>query len=274
MAFVALSLVGCNPDKPDGPDGPDGPVIGPTSDVPEIADPADNAVTFALNIPDGVCKDVYMEGAYEGWSIDVATATKFAALEGYENWYVATVTCDDMGEAATMKDWFGACKVLLSDEEGNIPGDWSSQWNSDKVTVLEGPAELVDDQGQKALNYTGEGGDVVYIKIEGWQNKPCAFYGVATAAQIKCASIVDGDGNGWNYADMVADGNGTFHYDVALAEGAIGNMGCNIGVVVDGELIESWNALDDVEGAAAGVNVRYTFVSENGPKGTVTIQKL
>ena len=278
MAVATIAMVGCKPDEPTPTPGP-----GPTPDpdpvvtTPEL-DGVSGAIVIALNIPDGICKDVYMEGNYEGYSIDPATATKFAPLEGYANWYTATVTVPSGTEDVT--EYMGNCKVLLSDENGAIPGDWSSQWNSDKVVIADGsPAELVDDMGQKAMHFTADAvGGVVYVTIGGWQNKPCANYGVAAAAKIKAANIIvyneEEDKNmDWQWADMKAEGNGVFTYELEVV--SVDNLGCNIGYQDGEDLVEAWYPFDNTEaGIKEGDKIKYTFTSENGPKGKVEVKKL
>ena len=269
MAVATLALVGCKKtDEPVGP-GP-GPVDPQPAEAPDVA-PTAGAITVVLNIPDGICKDVYMEGAYEGYSIDPAVATKFAEIAGFADWYQAVIPVADAVEDVTA--YMGNCKVLLSDEAGAIPGDWSSQWNSDKVTITEeSPAQLVDDMGQKAMNFAAEAvGGVVYITIGGWQSKPCVDYGVATALKIKAANIFNEDDEAWQWDDMVAQGNGVFTYELTVVDDS--NLGANTGFVVDDEIVEAWNDLGNGEtlGIQVGDKVRYTFTSENGPKGTMTI---
>jgi len=280
LAVATIAMVGCKRggDEPTpGPGPTPDPTPDPTVEAPEL-EGVNGAILVALNIPDGICKDVYMEGEYEGWSIDPAVATKFAALDGYANWYTATIAIPAGTEDVTA--YMGHCKVLLSDESGAIPGDWSSQWNSDKVVLGEGaPAELVEDQGQKAISFLADAvGAVVYITINGWQNKPCANYGVATAAKIKAANIVvvdteNDEKQNWQWADMKAEGNGVFTYELTINLENGDNFGCNIGYVDGEEIVESWYPY---EGAAfsEGDKVRYTFTSENGPKGTVKVEKL
>lgn len=274
MAVATIALVGCKKDPEPTPTPTPTPT--PSQDVPEL-DGVPGAILVAINIPDGICKDVYMEGNYEGYSIDVATATKFAPLAGFANWYTATVAIPEGTEDVT--EYMGNCKILLSDEAGNIPSDWSSQWNSDKVTIAEGsPAELVDDMGQKAMHFTADAvGAVVYLTIEGWQNKPCAAYGVATAAKIKAANVTAVDGEGveqnWQWADMEAKGNGVFTYTLTIDLANGDNFGCNIGYVDGEEIVESWYPYEG-DAFADGDRVQYTFTSENGPKGTVVVEKV
>ena len=214
-----------------------------------------------------------MEGEYEGWNIDPAVATKFAEIAGFADWYQAVITIPADVEDVTA--YMGHCKVLLSDEDGAIPGDWSSQWNSSKVVIAEGsPAELVDDQGQQAMSFTADAvGGVVIVTIGGWQSKPCVDYGVATALKIKAANIFNEDDEAWQWDDMVAQGNGVFTYELTVVDDS--NLGCNTGFVVDEDIVESWNAYDNSETAfTVGDKLRYTFTSVNGPKGTLVIQKI
>lgn len=277
MAVATIAMVGCKPNEPTPTPGP-GPTPDPDPEVttPEL-DGVEGAIVIAINIPDGICKDVFMEGNYEGYSIDPAVATKFEPLADFANWYTATVAVPAETEDVTA--FMGNCKVLLSDENGAIPGDWSSQWNSDKVVIAEGsPAELVDDMGQKAMNFTADAvGGVVYITIGGWQNKPCADYGVAAAIKIKAANIVvyneaEDKNENWQWADMEAKGNGVFTYTLTVSAENGDNFGCNIGYMDGEDLIESWYPYEG-EAFAEGDEITYTFTSENGPKGTVVVTK-
>lgn len=276
MAVATIALVGCKKDPEPTPTPTPTPT--PSAEKPEL-DGVDGSIVIAVYIPDGICKDVFMEGGYEGWSIDPTVATKFEAIAGYANWYKAVIAIPEGTEDVTA--YMGTCKMLLSDEEGNIPSDWSSQWNSDKVTIDEASAAaamLVDDMGQKAMNFTADAvGAVVYLTIEGWQNKPCAAYGVATAAKIKAANVTAVDEEGveqtWQWADMEAKGNGVFTYTLTIDLANGDNFGCNIGYVDGEEIVESWYPYEG-DAFADGDRVKYTFTSENGPKGTVVVEKV
>lgn len=274
MAIATIAMVSCKGKNEPTPEPTPTPTPTPTEQAPEFDVPAD-ALVIAAYIPDGICKDVYMEGAYEGWNIDPSVATRLAPVEGYANWYAAEIKIPT--DVEDLAEYMGTCKILLSDADGNVPGDWSSQWNSDKVIVHEGSAaELVDDMGSKALKFTADAlGAAVFVTINGWQSKPCVDYGVAKACKIKCANIfvVDEEDTrtGWNWADMEAKGNGVFTYSVLVEDDS--NLGANIGIEVDGEIVESWYDLGNGEslGIAVGSTVLYTFTSENGPKGQLTI---
>lgn len=279
MAVATIAMVGCKKGGNDPVIPTPDPDPQPQSKVPEL-DGTAGAITIAINIPDGICKDVYMEGEYEGWNIDPTVATKFAEVKDYANWYSAVVTIPEGTEDVTA--YMGHCKILLSDSEGKIPSDWSSQWNSDKVTVAEASASaaaLVEDQGQKAMEFYADAvGAVVYLTIEGWQSKPCVDYGVATAAKIKAANIVvyneeEDKNENWQWADMKAEGNGVFTYELTIALENGDNFGCNIGFEADGEIVESWYPYEG-DAFKEGDKVRYTFTSENGPKGAVKVEKV
>ena len=281
MAVATIAMIGCKKEDPVTPSGGGGdtptPTPTPTVEKPDV-DGTAGAITVVAYIPDGVCKDVYMEGAYQGWNIDPAAATKFEEIADYPNWFKATIVVPGSEEDVTA--YVGHCKILLSDEEGNIPGDWSSQWNSDKVTIDEASAALaskVDDSGFQAIEFTPDAvGAVVYLTIEGWQNKPCIDYGVATAAKIKAANItavIEEVTQNWQWADMTPLGNGVFTYEVVIDTENGDNFGCNTGIVVEGEIVEAWHPYEGTP-FANGDRVRYTFTSTNGPAGTVVIEKV
>lgn len=281
MAVATIALVGCTKDPEPTPTPTPTPT--PSAEKPEL-DGVDGSIVIAVYIPDGICKEVVIEGAFSelepgDGGYKLAAATKFTAIADYANWYKAVIAIPEGTEDVTA--YMGNCKMLLTDEEGNIPSDWSSQWNSDKVTIDEASAAaamLVDDMGQKAMNFTADAvGAVVYLTIEGWQNKPCAAYGVATAAKIKAANITAVDGEGveqnWQWADMEAKGNGVFTYTLTIDLANGDNFGCNIGYVDGEEIVESWYPYEG-DAFADGDRVQYTFTSENGPKGTVVVEKV
>ena len=91
MAVATIAMVGC---KKEGGNTPTPTPPTPTPDpgvlIPDV-ETVEGAIVVAAYIPDGICKDVFMEGAYEGWSIDKTIATKFEAIEDFENWYYAVI---------------------------------------------------------------------------------------------------------------------------------------------------------------------------------------
>ena len=277
MAVATIALVGCKKNGGDEPTPTPTPTpVDPVVEVPEL-DGTAGAITIAAYIPDGICKEVFLEGAYQGW--DLATGTKFEPIEGYANWYQAVIAVADP-EGVT--EYMGHCKMYLNDEEGNVPGDWSSQWNSSKVVIAEESASmaaLVDDQGQQAMEFYPDAiGAVIYLTVGGWQSKPCVNYGVAAALKIKCANITvydeseDKDLN-WQWVDMIAEGNGVFSYVVTIDLANGDNFGFNTGYEYEGEIVEARNAYEG-EPFVDGDKVKYTFTSTNGPKGVATFEKL
>ena len=270
-ATLMVGFASCNPKEKD-PDPVPGPTPGPTPDVVTKPDYTPAAGNFAVvaNITTSVCGKVFIEGNFCGY--DLGKATEMVPVKDAKGWYVAEI------DAAAE---IGNCKVLISDEDGNLPNDWSTQWNSEKVTVdpeCTDFAALVDDQGQQAMNFTIEAGSVVYITIAGWQSSPCVDYGVAKNAQLKCA------GNEWTYTDMTNVSEGVFSIETVAGEkmddngnptGEV-NLGANIGVTVGEDFIESWYAEPVVaDGAefAIGDAIVYTFTSTNGPKGELKVAK-
>lgn len=265
-ATLMVGFASCNPKEKD-PDPVPGPTPGPTPDVVTKPDytPAEGKFAVVANITTPVCGKVFIEGNFNGY--DLGTAVELVPVKDAKGWYAAEIEAADV-------ETIGNCKVLLSDDEGKLPGDWSSQWNSTLVTIDEECADLaalVDDQGQQAMNFTIEAGSVVYITIAGWQSSPCVDYGVAKNAQLKCA------GNEWTYTDMTNVSEGVFSIETVAPEagedGSI-NLGANIGVTVGEDFIESWYAEPVVEGEiAAGDAIVYTFTSNNGPKGELKVAK-
>lgn len=279
MAIATIAMVGCKKNGGDEPTPTPTPTpVDPVVEVPEL-DGTAKALTIAAYIPDGICQDVFLEGGYQSW--DLATGSKFEPIEGYANWYQVIIDLPEE-KLEEVTDYMGHCKMYLNDDEGNVPGDWSSQWNSSKVVIAEESASmaaLVDDQGQQAIEFYQDAvGAVVYLTVGGWQNKPCANYGVAAALKIKCANIfvyVESEDKelNWQWVDMIAEGNGVFSYVVTIDAAYGDNFGFNTGYEYEGEIVEAWNAYDG-EPFEDGDKVKYTFTSTNGPKGVATFEKL
>ena len=278
MAIATIAMVGCKKNGGDEPTPTPTPTpVDPVVEAPEL-DGTANAVTIAAYIPDGICQDVFIEGEFQGW--DLNSGLKFEPIEGYANWYQVIIELPD--EIDDVTTYMGHCKMYLNSDEGEIPGDWSSQWNSSKVVIAEESASmaaLVDDQGQQAIEFYQDAvGAVIYLTVGGWQSKPCVNYGVAAALKIKCANIVvyveseDKEMN-WQWVDMVAEGNGVFSYVITVDAANGENFGFNTGYEYEGEIVEAWNPYEG-ELFEDGDKVKYTFTSTNGPKGVATFEKL
>ncbi|MBP6231006.1 MAG: glycogen-binding domain-containing protein [Paludibacteraceae bacterium] len=157
MAFVAvaMTLASCSKDEPTTPVVPVDPPKG-LEEQPVIAAPAAGQVTIAMRIPAGTdCYGVSFRSA-TGGTIHIAEK-----VSKTKTWYSVTV---DLADAK------GKGCLLLKDSTVNT--NWTTQWSKTDLVVLEGSgAELIDDFG-KALSCS-EGGVVVYVSIDSWQEVPC-----------------------------------------------------------------------------------------------------
>ena len=164
ILVAAVVMVGCKPKEPEPTVDPVGPT--PSGDaLPEYAAPAGDVFLLAAQITAPVCGKVVIEGGFQGWDLSKALELKKDAE--HAGWYTVEIP-------AKTEEEIGTCKILASDANGEVPSDWSSQWNSEKVTILDGAATLVDDPGQKAMQFQASAGEIVYIKVEEWQVNPCA----------------------------------------------------------------------------------------------------
>ncbi len=226
MMVAAVAMVGCKNNET-----PDDPIVDPvnpggeTSALPDYSASSSDVILIAAKINAPVCGKVVFEGGFQGW--DLGTAVEFVADANNEGWYTLEIPASD-------EETIGTCKALASDADGNVPSDWSSQWLSDKVTILQGDATMVDDPGQKAMKFQAAGGDVVYIQIDEWQVNPCAALvpagtGKFTITFAEDAYLVDGaefifTGNfeekSWGDSDrtMTKEGN-AYTWEGAYPEG-------------------------------------------------------
>lgn len=214
MAFVAvaMTLASCSKDEPKKPVVPGNPTEG-LEEQPDIAAPAAGQVTIAMRIPAGT--DCYGVSFRTGSSSAIHEAEK---VSGTETWYSVTVDLAD----ATGK----GCLLL---ENGTVNANWTTQWSSTDLEVLEGSgAALIDDFG-KALSCS-EGGVVVYVSIDSWQTVPCTpdtEYSLTVTVPACTPSdaivyVIGGfTGSGWETAvPLVKQSNGTYTGTISGQPGA------------------------------------------------------
>lgn len=131
----------------------------------------ENSITIIVHVPGGVYRTIYMTGDYTNWSIDIDNITNFEEIENYPNWFKAVIEIPEEYRS-NVSQYIGKCKILLSDRNGNIPSDWSTQWNSDSVTI-ENYAYMVENITQGAMIFTDDAiNNVVYIVINKWNSIP------------------------------------------------------------------------------------------------------
>ena len=211
MAFiaVAMTLASCSKDEPKKPVDTD--TVG--EEQPDIDAPAAGQVTIAMRIPAGT--DCYGVSFRTGSSGAIHEAEP---VSGTETWHSVTVDLAD----ATGK----GCLLL---EDGTVNANWTTQWSSTDLEVLEGSgAALIDDFG-KALSCS-EGGVVVYVSIDSWQTVPCTpdtEYSLTVTVPACTPSdaivyVIGGfTGSAWDIAiPLVKQPNGTYTGTISGQPGA------------------------------------------------------
>lgn len=272
LAAIALATVSCkkeqkNPPQEEEQEQQEEEIIWPAVDAP-----AAGQTTIVLAVPaDDTPAGCYAVGTVNGWAEKDTETAPFTKIEG--NFYKLTVDY-----AADMQ-----LKVLAIPSDPALVG-WSYQWG--KVFDPANPeCEITEEQSAVVIaNGTGEfelensdkkgaqpkliglaDAGVVYIQIKAWAASPVIKDEPCATAAIKHPW----NGGDWTYVDMEAKGNATFTY-----AGRFGNNGCNIALntAADQEVWYPTDAIEFGEGNfQTGDSVLFTFVSEKGTNGKVTI---
>lgn len=240
MAVATIAMVGCKKDGGNTPITPtpgDSTQVDPGQDVdlPEIDAPAEGHVTFVINIPkNSECNGIAFKGTIDGTSwtgadqylddygpADVEDCIRFEAIEGYDNWYVATYTLGDepWGEGTLLAGKI--CLIYTND------GSWEGQFVNWTVNDEYSTA----DNGRSGDgNIEIYGGGLVYVTIGGWQGSECATpqdYNITVIVPEFCDEPFDieliGSFCGWaddKTVALVAGANNTYTATITATENA------------------------------------------------------
>ena len=182
---------------------------GQTGNAPDLEKPEDGKLGVVIEIPEGTeCHGIALKGTFDGseWSnentylgadgaqtpVDGAIY-KFAAVEGYPNWYQVIIP-------ATEALQFKVCLIYAGD------GSWDGQAEGVEThpcnftTVDNGE---MSDEGQ-CMNLGANGG-LLYLKIGGWRKSECVIeekimrtvFVTVPECGFEIPSIV-GSFNGWD----------------------------------------------------------------------------
>lgn len=187
MAIATIAMVSCKPNEE--PVGPiPGPTPGPTSEVPEIAKPADGYVTFAIQIPEGTeCNGIAVKGttdnvnwtstdqylAADGTIAAPEACAKFTAIPDFKNWYQVTIKLaatpwegTDDASAAVQNYLAGKICLIYKGDNG-----WQGQ-ATDWAYIDSECTIAVSKSGDGNFQINGTSG-IVYVTIGGWQKSDC-----------------------------------------------------------------------------------------------------
>ena len=124
-------------------------------------------VCVCIFVPSDIaCNDIVLTGTFNGWSSTLADCPKFAAIDGYDGWYV---TAFDPEEEPNVETGIQAKPVML-DEDGNF--NWEYQIGA--ATVISGDVVVVSGAyaGEIDLLYYGTDAPNVYT-VDAWKQNPC-----------------------------------------------------------------------------------------------------
>ncbi len=165
-------------------------------------------VCVCIFIPaDMACYDVVFTGTYNSWAEDVASCTKFEAVDGYDGWYVVAINDENT-------DIEG--KPVMLDADGAF--NWAYQAGAAEkirgaVTVVEGKYP-----GEIDLKTYGKDAPNVYA-VTAWKSNPCtAVYHNYTIAVINSSCnpyavpFVVGGMNSWTFTQMTVNVDSTLKY--------------------------------------------------------------
>ena len=150
-------------------------------EAPEAPSTADllapeGGLVIAVYIPEGSdCNGIV---AKSGNLTDKPEYT-MTAVEGFPRWYqvrIPTATEDPTKgvDFAGGNAWEGKV-CALPQQDGKVDTNWSTQWNVNGLTILEGSAasaKFVDDFGTENKLQVTESG-YVYVQIAAWNTNPC-----------------------------------------------------------------------------------------------------
>ena len=285
MAVATIAMVGCkkNSDDPVTPTptpGGGGNDPKPEVEIPEISDPEEGYVTFVINIPAGTeCNGIAFKGTVDGaaWTganqyldeegpASVEDCIKFEAIEGYDNWYLATYKLGDepWGDGTLL-----AGKIcLIYTDDGNWQGQFDDWAVNDEYSTA--------DNGKSGDgNIEIYGGGVVVLTIGGWQGSECLTpqnYNITVFVPEMCESFdieVIGSFCDWDASKTVAMTNAEenkFTATIVATEGAtwkvrgVGTWDIEIQQFNDDpEAEEPWGGVDNNKlGADLNVIVDYS----------------
>ncbi len=246
-------MLGCEKDPKPNPDPEPEPE--PEIEVPSLDAPAEDAVKIAI-----YSETMAQNGAVMKACFSPNEQVKFEAVEGYENWYVAEVKLEADGSKYEGK----AC---LLDEEETVGQDWAYQWSKvegdlEILGETSATAEFLDDYGSlNKLSVSSTG--VVYVKVAKWNAVPGVILPPAETAWIKHPW----NGGKWSWQEMTKIADATFTFAARY-----GANGCNINTEGNdgGAIWYQTVATEDV--IEAGDSVLFTFVSEEGPNGALSMK--
>ena len=146
------------------------------SDAPDLEKPADGKLQVVIQIPAGSeCHGIALKGTFDGseWSGEdtyigadgAATPVsgsiyRFAAIEGYENWYTVTI---DATEALEFK----VCLIYAGD------GSWQGQATDVALHSCGFSSVEPEISGDGQCKNMGANGGLLYLHIGGWQKSEC-----------------------------------------------------------------------------------------------------
>lgn len=267
LAIMAMTFVACEPNKgPEvRPEDPNDSTTVEELEIPMVDVPEAGKTTVVLYVPEDTPEGCYAVGTVNAWA-EKDPALKFAPVEGADSKRWVAYTFD---YAPDME-----MKVLAIPSDPEVALGWSYQWGKnmdpendlteDNVVIVQGDGEFVlENSGQPKLRTLTDGG-VVYIHVKAWATTPVIEAKVAETAAIKHPW----NGGDWTYQEMTKVAEGKFEYIARY-----GNTGVNIATDVNGSG-ENWYPEADLifEGEVAqGDSVKFTFVSEKGTVGKVTV---
>ena len=147
--------------------------VGQVSGVPTDADLANyynqGEVCVCIYVPaDLACNDIVLTGAFNNWSTIVAECVPFRAIDGYNDWYVASFVPE------TEPDEYKGiqAKPIMLDYYGNF--NWEHQVGA--ATAIRGGVQVVSGAyaGEiDLINFSVDAPNV--FTIDAWKQNPCTY---------------------------------------------------------------------------------------------------